>query len=722
MVRKLIASAIAAALTTAVAAGQETTVPAHRVNREWLRNPRAGETEVTLWPGETQTLGRVTVKWKFSGQPPQQVSELLLSSEGVALPAIPMPPRAEEVVQPANTRNLSGPGMGATGGQVVSVLDLPAYLDGTVVLVARVPCGAATPPASLVVVHIPQPSLIRFPGQGWKGQIWVSAVSPVQLDRWHLTVSPDPVAYPDGSRYHTLTVQDGETSFALPLAKEARREFGRFGVDVEAFCPVTRTASLSVRVGKDSGPLGADSLVENLAVRPGDAFGPFLERTAKDYGFTCEWDRAASPDLVGFLQRKSLAEKPDHSYTLRSGSLEDALDELPMKAGLPVVLSWTDAAHLTVTPTDAAPEQMRREAERPIELQHMQEAFDRNYGLQTRAYQPARLKADTLKGIVDRELGAYALLPRSGRVFGEEVEGGQYYMVARLPNASDKVSTAARESALFDEKANTVIVTAAPPTHERIAAAIAEVEKLLSKETAPPAAPLHRVEVILLRGLRESAGGTSHTALSVTKTLRPDSELTYRDLRLRVTRVNANNATDGNDDSVEMVVRTATTSEDRTIQEYRSEFLGDYEINVINVTPSANPNESTVKLEVRANQAETPRVAQSGADYGLTADDLKVFGVTSVEEIGRGVVNLVAEPGETGKARLALGAAYAAELQFLDRREPYLVLRGRLAAAGGESAPLIENTLYLEKGKPSVLGITNLRDVVLLVARLPDSK
>ena len=35
---------------------------------------------------------------------------------------------------------------------------------------------------------------------------------------------------------------------------------------------------------------------------------------------------------------------------------------------------------------------------------------------------------------------------------------------------------------------------------------------------------------------------------------------------------------DANDDSVEMVVRTPTTSEDRTIEEYRSEFVDDYEV------------------------------------------------------------------------------------------------------------------------------------------------
>jgi hypothetical protein len=88
-------------------------------------------------------------------------------------------------------------------------------------------------------------------------------------------------------------------------------------------------------------------------------------------------------------------------------------------------------------------------------------------------------------------------------------------------------------------------------------------------------------------------------ALSVTKTMRVEGELTFRDLRIRITRVNENNAADKNDDSVEMVVRTPTTSEDRTIQEFRSEFIGDYEINVIEVRPSGTPGEGSARIEVR---------------------------------------------------------------------------------------------------------------------------
>lgn len=105
-------------------------------------------------------------------------------------------------------------------------------------------------------------------------------------------------------------------------------------------------------------------------------------------------------------------------------------------------------------------------------------------------------------------------------------------------------------------------------------------------------------------GVETGAGG-QETGMSVTKTLRVEGELTFRDLRIRVTRVNENDAADRNDDSVELVVRTPTTSEDRTIDEFRSEFIDDYEINVLEVRPSGTPGEGSARIEVRYNPQTT---------------------------------------------------------------------------------------------------------------------
>jgi hypothetical protein len=103
----------------------------------------------------------------------------------------------------------------------------------------------------------------------------------------------------------------------------------------------------------------------------------------------------------------------------------------------------------------------------------------------------------------------------------------------------------------------------------------------------------------------ETAGPAGATGNSVTKTLRVEGELTFRDLKIRITKVNENDINNKNDDSVEMVVRTATTSEDRTITEFHSDFIDEYEINVIDVHPSQTPGEGSVRIEVRYNPQGT---------------------------------------------------------------------------------------------------------------------
>lgn len=145
------------------------------------------------------------------------------------------------------------------------------------------------------------------------------------------------------------------------------------------------------------------------------------------------------------------------------------------------------------------------------------------------------------------------------------------------------------------------------------------------RSLATTGAPRHKSEIVYLKhqnasdvqGLLErvtgaGAGGAAATGQqSVTKTLRTEGELLFRDLRIRVVRIEQGDVNDDNDDSVTMIVRTGTTSEDRTIQEFRSDFIDDYEINVIEVRPSNSPGEGSARIEVRYSPA-TLRGAPAG--------------------------------------------------------------------------------------------------------------
>lgn len=138
------------------------------------------------------------------------------------------------------------------------------------------------------------------------------------------------------------------------------------------------------------------------------------------------------------------------------------------------------------------------------------------------------------------------------------------------------------------------------------------------------------------------------------------------------------------------------------------------------------PPPKRYRLEVILLQSDQgkPTSGTRLSSYGLSEDDVKLFGFDVVSEVGRGVVTLSGERGDTGKALVGLNDTYSAEFEFQDVRSPYLIAKGRLAAKGAEkdaaAKPLLENTLFLEKGKPSVLGLTNLRQALILIVRLHD--
>lgn len=149
-------------------------------------------------------------------------------------------------------------------------------------------------------------------------------------------------------------------------------------------------------------------------------------------------------------------------------------------------------------------------------------------------------------------------------------------------------------------------------------------------------------------GLTEGpAGGAQAGGESVSRTLRVEGELTFRDMRIRITRINENDVNDENDDSVEMVIRTPTNSEDRTIEEFRSEFVDQYEINVIEVRPSGN-NEGSARIEVRMAATATGvaggfgvpgavGVGVPGTGVGLGVPGVGIGGVGVPGALGVGV-------------------------------------------------------------------------------------
>ena len=118
--------------------------------------------------------------------------------------------------------------------------------------------------------------------------------------------------------------------------------------------------------------------------------------------------------------------------------------------------------------------------------------------------------------------------------------------------------------------------------------------------------------------LRDSLGASGGTAgqtpgggEETTIRLRRGQEATFRDLRIRLRRVEENDENDDGDDSCELVLRTPTDSGEETIDEYLSVFFGDYEIVADDIRPSGTDGDGSVRLIVRYI---TPQTQQQGGN------------------------------------------------------------------------------------------------------------
>jgi type II secretory pathway component GspD/PulD (secretin) len=165
-------------------------------------------------------------------------------------------------------------------------------------------------------------------------------------------------------------------------------------------------------------------------------------------------------------------------------------------------------------------------------------------------------------------------------------------------------------------------------------------------------------------GFRGGSGGES-----VTKTLRTEGELTFYDLRIRVREIEENEAQSDTDDSVTLIVRTATTSQDVTLEEFNTEFIDEYEITAEDVRPSGNNDgKGSVRLRIAIN---TAGVAGAGFGPGLGGAGFggvpgAFGGVPGLPGAGFGVVPGAPAPTFAG----AVGASISEEFRLIIENVP----------------------------------------------------
>ena len=108
---------------------------------------------------------------------------------------------------------------------------------------------------------------------------------------------------------------------------------------------------------------------------------------------------------------------------------------------------------------------------------------------------------------------------------------------------------------------------------------------------------------------------------------------------------------------------------------------------------------------------------QVAQQYGIAPEDIAIFGFDGFVELGKAVFWLSRSRGED-RSRFDLGDAYKCELRIQDIRPPYLVLNAELKGARKG----LDTTIYLEADKPSVVGITNMTEALLLVIKVVEKR
>lgn len=116
-------------------------------------------------------------------------------------------------------------------------------------------------------------------------------------------------------------------------------------------------------------------------------------------------------------------------------------------------------------------------------------------------------------------------------------------------------------------------------------------------------------DLVSILGLRGALGG-AESGETVVKRLNRGDEFTFRDLRIRVVRIEENNEDDREDDSVELNIITGTNSSSITLRELDTTFFENYELTAEDVQATGNedrPGEGVVRLLVRYVGSEEER-------------------------------------------------------------------------------------------------------------------
>jgi hypothetical protein len=662
-----------------------------------------------IFPGESYSYEGVAVSWIFpSTQEANSPSEGYLTFKG--------PHSTLEKVSLPEYRTSS------YGGASQAMLEV-VYIDGVFAFLDAMPVKGKEGPVIVSLQAGKQAQLIEVDAAPHEMDLFVSAVTSAQVNNWKFQVIPGKAGSNEGPSYPVLTGTNLPTGQEVNMTArvESERRFGRFTIKVAEFTESSSTVYARLKANPDLTIQGGDSyLSEPLGVAQGETLSHILGRLAELYGFDVEWvECPGHPELIE--EMKSL--RADRESDFGRGIVSERVLNMFIQTGWQAIPSsrsfnkltatWPDSKHLRVENEDCEEILARKEKQEreEAEIKKTREEWQRDYKLAVRIYTLERLTPVTAKAFIDSLLHAYV------HSRGHIAEWAPTHDVG-----SDNAANSLVERCIPDDKSSSLIVTAIPATHKKIEELLAKMEAMASEEKEKGPVKQYRLEIVLLKGEegaasekapepdRAASGIPPATTASGLDTVVGEISIQNRSLMELADILSNLGNTDINvamnlDRFVSLNVKGK-----KTIRQLL-EDLADLYLLRIDYQPR-----QTIIRDGQVPVQETASLAQ----YGISPADLKIMGVSSAVEIGRAVALLADQTGEEGRSLVSLTPAYACELEYLDMREPYLVAKGRLVEnSGGEAAgkTLLQTTLYLEPDKPTLLGLTNLREALILLVR-----
>lgn len=693
---------------------------------EAIQRKAANRAQGVLWPGESTTFRGATLTWKVAEADKTSSSplgHLVFKGPGATLPPV----------------SLGGGMVYQSTVNADETQSFIVYLDDTVFsfdIKSQIRNGNVSFPEGIKFQCYPQPASLATDASPFALSLYLSNSNPLRVGTLKISLSDRPVNYPDGTKHYQLRMQDADrgTSVAIPAETKSERQIGRYKVMVGTVYQNSMTVNLQLRAEADSRPQGADSY-GNILLDDGEPIEKMLNRLAEEYKFSVEWVAfpAGHPESIDFAKKSTQSGRGSGRSWTAQGILKNTLEgffsvNVPNESIHALALEWTDPAHLRVWARNydkivAQNEQEKKENEaRAADLKMMKSLFSNSYTADTKVWELKKLSAVTAKALVEPELMAYFLIKMGTPNLPDQMRNfvhaeGKYYSILGVNICkTDQAAMLRKEmmpylldssqdSVAADERTNALIMRIAPAT-KKVREIIDTMDNMMAAPKTAAAIEQYRIEVILLAGVKEEATAGD------TAVFNPNSPVIHYEGKDYVFENSAYSA-GGDLLYVTYGSKDANTTVPQSVQ-LPVGFKGKKKISVISVQPDfLIPNKITVQYKMEDKDVANLKPAK---DYGISPEDLKVMGFETVRELGRGMVSLAGRKDDLGKATVTLSDSYRCQLEYQDLQKPYLILRGSLTGDKADKQ-LLSNTLFLEKDKPALLGLTNLKEALILLVK-----